>query len=122
MTRVRANRGRLELLQWYGLLGGALAWAAQHVGGYFVSEAGCGASHVSAEAPQIVLAACAAVAIAAAEAAAFVVFRATSLEDPPPGGRLHFFAMAALLGNVLFFVIVVLNSLGTVYHLPCAQS
>jgi hypothetical protein len=116
------TRLRLELLQWYALLGGALAWATQHVGGYFVSQAGCGSPRIGAETPQIALAAAAALAIVAAEAAALVVFRATSLDEPPPSGRLHFFAQAALLGNVLFFVIVVLNSLGTVYHLPCAQS
>ena len=41
---------------------------------------------------------------------------------PGPAGRIHFFAQAALLGNVLFLVIVVLNVAGTVYQLPCRQS
>lgn len=116
------TRLRLELLQWYALLGGALAWAAQHVGGYFVSTAGCGSVGFHTSGGQIALAVCAGVAIAAAEAAAFVVFRSTGADDPAPGGRLHFFAQAALLGNVLFFLIVVLNGVGSVYHLPCAQS
>ena len=61
----------------------------------------------------------------AAEAAALAVFRATQdvAEDAPgPLGRLRFFAEAALLGNVLFLVIVVLDCVGTVYHLPCRQS
>jgi membrane associated rhomboid family serine protease len=116
------TRRRLEVLQWYALLGGAIAWAAQHVAGYFVSTAGCGSVSFGASGAQIGLAAAALVAIVAAEAAAFVVFRATTGDDVPPGSRLHFFAQAALLGNVLFFVIVVLNGIGTVYHLPCAQS
>lgn len=116
------TRRRLEVLQWYALLGGAIAWAAQHVAGYFVSTAGCGSASFGASGAQIGLAAAALVAIVAAEAAALVVFRATSGDDAPPGGRLHFFAQAALLGNVLFFVIVVLNGVGSVYHLPCAQS
>jgi hypothetical protein len=117
------TRARLELLQWYALFGGALAWAAQHVAGYFVSTAACGSTPFHAAAPQVVLAVAACLAILSAEAAAIVVFRATSSSDaPPPVGRLHFFAQAAMLGNVLFFVITVLNGVGTVYHLPCAQS
>jgi hypothetical protein len=117
MTRIR-----LEALQWYALLGGALAWATQHVVGYFVSTAACNdaASHVSAV--QVALAVGAALAIVSAEAAAVIVFRATSPDEPPPLGRLHFFAQAAILGNVLFLFIVVLSSVGTVVHLPCAQS
>ena len=35
------TRFRLELLQWYALFGGALAWASEHVLGYFVGVAGC---------------------------------------------------------------------------------
>ena len=37
MTRIR-----LELLQWFGLFGGALAWATQQVVGYGISDSGCG--------------------------------------------------------------------------------
>lgn len=116
------TRFRLELLQWYALLGGAVVWAAQHVTGYFISTAGCGSPGIGAQAPQIAVAVVAGALILIAEAAAAVVFRATSGEDAPPGARLHFFAEAALLGNVLFFVIVVLTGVGSVYHLPCAQS
>jgi hypothetical protein len=116
------TRLRLELLQWYALLGGALAWASQHVAGYFVSTAACGSAAISSSVPQIALAVCAAALVLAAEGAALVVFRATRPDDPAPGGRLHFFAEAALLGNLLFLVIVVLTGFGSVYHLPCAQS
>jgi hypothetical protein len=119
------TRFRLEILQWYALFGGALAWATQHVLGYFVSTAGCGSIGFHATVEQIAFAVGAGIAIAAAEGAAFVVFRATSGADiraAPPYGRLHFFAQAALVGNILFLFIVVLTSLGSVYHLPCAQS
>jgi hypothetical protein len=116
------TRFRLELLQWYALLGGAVAWAAQQVTGYFISTAGCGSPAFSARTPQIALAISAGMLVLAAETSAFLVFRATSGDDPPPGGRLHFLAEAALLGNVLFFVTVVLTGVGSVYHLPCAQS
>ncbi|HEV8462143.1 MAG TPA: hypothetical protein VGQ38_15695 [Gaiellaceae bacterium] len=117
MTRVR-----LEALQWYALLGGALAWTTQHVLGYFVSTAACTDSTSHASTVQIAIAVGAVLLILAAEAAAVVVFRATSLDEEPPSGRLHFFAQAAILGNVLFLLVVVLNGVGTVYHLPCAQS
>jgi hypothetical protein len=116
------TRRRLELLQWYALLGGAVAWAAQHVAGYFVSTAACGSPAISSSVAQIVIASGAAVLVLAAEASAVVVFRATRPDDPAPGGRLHFFAEAALLGNLLFLVIVVLTGFSSVYQLPCAQS
>ena len=61
----------------------------------------------------------------AAEAAALAVLRATADVDedtPGPYGRLHFFALAAALGNVLFLVIVALDGAGAVYHLPCRSS
>jgi hypothetical protein len=119
------TRLRLELLQWYALFGGALAWTAQHVAGYFVSDGACGPARVSAEPIQIALAVAAGVAVAAAEAAALLVFRATGEHGenaPPPYGRLRFFAEAALVGNVLFFLVVVLDGVGTVTHLPCTQS
>ena len=96
--------------------------------GYFVSDANCGAaaSHgVHALPVELALAIAAGVAVLAAEAAAFLVYRATADVDkdaPGPYGRLHFFALAALLGNVLFFVIVVFDGAGTIIHLPCSGS
>lgn len=120
------TRTRLEILQWYALLGGPLAWATQHVVGFFVSDGACNAAHVPAPATfEILLAVLAAAAVAAAELAALTVWRATSAvgpDAPGPNGRLRFFAQAALLGNVLFFVIVVLDGVGTVVHLPCGQA
>jgi hypothetical protein len=43
-------------------------------------------------------------------------------DEPGPLGRIHFFAQAALLGNVLFLVIVVLDGVAAVHELPCRQS
>ena len=121
MTRVR-----LELLQWYALLGGALAWTFEHVCGYFVGVAGCSTSvghwHVNLGLWESLLAAVALAGVLAAEAAAVLVYRATAAVDkdaPGPDGRMHFFAQAALLGNVLFFMLVVLDSAGVLYHSNC---
>lgn len=122
------TRTRLEVLQWFALFAGPLAWATQHVVGYGISEAGChvaGAQwglHVTTL--QIVLAAGTVAVVTAAEGAAYAVFRATGGVDrdaPGPAGRLRFFAQAALVGNALFLVIVVLDSIATVYWLPCGS-
>jgi hypothetical protein len=123
------GRVRLEALQWFGLFGGALAWAVQHVAGYGIADAGCNVAGrqwgLDVQTMQIVLSVAAGAAVLAAEAAALVVFRATrdAPENAPgPVGRLRFFAEAALLGNVLFLVIVVFDGVSTVYQLPCRPS
>lgn len=120
------SRARLELLQWFGLLAAPLAWAVQLVAGFGVANAACdGAGGISVT-PYAVSFTAFALAIAlAAEAAALVLFRALAAieEDAPgPSGRLRFFAVAALLGNVLFFVVILLSGVGAVVHLPCTQS
>ena len=119
------NRRRLEILQWYGLFGGALAWTTQHVVGYFASHAGCTHSGLHPAIWQIALGLGAGTAVLAAEAAAFAVYRATSdagSDAAGPLGRLHFFATAALLGNALFLMIVILDAVGSVAELPCRGS
>jgi len=123
------SRPRLEFLQWFGLFGGALAWATQHVVGYGISDSACRVAGAQwglhPAAMQIVAAVVAGLIVLAAWGASFLAFRETRTvhEDAPgPAGRIHFFAQAALLGNVLFLVIVVLNAVSTVYHLPCHQA
>jgi hypothetical protein len=123
------TRTRLELLQWFSLFAGPLAWAIEHVVGFGISDASC---HVAgaqwgldASLLQTVLALLVGAVVVAAWLAAFVTFRETRTVDkdePGPLGRIHFFAQAALLGNVLFFVIVVLDGVATVHDLPCRQS
>jgi uncharacterized membrane protein len=122
------TRNRLELLQWFSLFAGPLAWATEHVVGFFLSDAACsvsGAQWRLDTAPwQAVLALVTGAVVVAAGLAAFVTFRETRTVDknePGPLGRIHFFAQAALLGNVLFFVIVVLDGVGSVHDLPCRQ-
>ena len=119
------NRRRLEILQWYGLFGGALAWTTQHVVGYFASRAGCTHAGLHPAVWQIALAVGAGAAVLAAEAASYAVYQATSDVDENaagPFGRLRFFATAALLGNVLFAMLVILDLVGSVAELPCRGS
>jgi hypothetical protein len=120
------RRTRLEFLQWYGLIGGALAWTAQHVLGFFVGDAGCSQSvaywHVDIALWESLLLLCALAAVLAAGTASVVVFRATAgagADTPGPAGRMHFFAQAALLGNVLFFMLVLLDGVGVLAHTDC---
>jgi hypothetical protein len=123
------SRARLELLQWFGLLGGALAWTVQHVVGFGISDAGCSVAgtqwDLDVAAAQTALALAAGTVVVLAWVAALIAFRETRVVDeyaPGPVGRIHFFAQAALLGNVLFLVIVVLDGVSSVYHLPCRPS
>jgi hypothetical protein len=123
------TRARLELLQWFSLFAGPLAWTAEHVAGFWISDAGCSVAgeqwDLDPAALQTVLAVLTGLAVVAAWLAAFVVFRETRNVDryaPGPLGRLNFFAQAALLGNVLFFVIVVLDGVSAVHELPCRPS
>jgi hypothetical protein len=117
---------RLELLQWFGLLAAPLAWAVQLVAGFGVADAACdGAGGVSVTPFVVTLTAFALAVTVLAEAAAAVLFRslqAVEEDAEGPPGRLRFFAVAALLGNVLFFVIILLSGVGTVVHLPCTQA
>jgi hypothetical protein len=123
------TRRRLELLQWFSLFAGPLAWTTEHVGGFWISDASChiaGAQWGLNAAPlQTVLAVLVGAVVVAAWLAALVAFRETRTidkDEPGPLGRIHFFAQAALLGNVLFLVIVVLDGVATVRELPCRQS
>ena len=123
------TRRRLALLQWFALFGGPLAWTIEHVVGFGISDAGCNVAGaqwgLDPDVLQSVLAVLVGVVVIAAWFAAAVVFRETSsvdLDAPGPLGRIHFFAQAALLGNVLFFVIVVLDGITSVHDLPCRQS
>jgi hypothetical protein len=123
------TRSRLEILQWFALFAGPLAWATEHAVGFYIGEAGCNIAgaqwSLDPAVWQIVLAVLVGLVVIAAWFAALVAFRETRSVDPyAPGplGRIHFFAMAALLGNLLFFVIVVLDGFGSVHDLPCHQA
>jgi hypothetical protein len=120
---------RLAVLQWFGLFGAALAWSAVHVVGYGIAQATCstagGRWSIAHDAWQLALMGVGVVVVVAAEAAAIAVYRATrgaDDQDPPPPGRLHFFATAAVMANVLFFVIIVLDALGATLNTLCRQS
>jgi len=120
---------RLSLLQWAGLFGGAGIWAIQHIVGFGVTQARCGAGGVHWGIDQdlfqeLLLAVTALIVICAGAAAATVVFgtRETSYESAPPSGRVRFFALAALAANVLFLTIILLDGIASTLDETCRQS
>jgi len=123
------TRFRPELLQWYGLFGGALVWACQLVVGFGVTLADCSAAGnrwgIDVVTWEIVLMVVGATLTVVAEAAAVSVYVATSdaeYDGPPPHGRRHFFAEAAMLGNVLFLMAILLSGIAAIVHAPCHQA
>lgn len=134
------NVKTLGILQWVGLLLGAGVWLSQHYFGYSVAEASCsvGSSRwgISNPAWQGVLMGCALALVLGAEAAAITVFRQTrgaDFGDGPaeedtrfhgalPYSRIHFFATGAMVANLLFAIIIVLDGTATIVNAACRQS
>jgi hypothetical protein len=139
-TRIgRFTLGQLAVVQWIGVVVAPLAWTGQHVVGYGVGQARCsvgGASWgIAYDTWQLAILAAAGLLVVVSEAAAVTVFlatRETNYGDGPPGegrwggavpySRLHFFAMAAMVANVLFLAVILLDGLGAVFSTLCAQS
>jgi hypothetical protein len=120
---------RLALLQWVGIGGGGVVWITSFLAGTAVSQAGCNPASsrwgIPHDTIEIALTAVACTLIALAEIAAALVFRATrdvEEQGPPPHGRLHFFASAALVANVIFFMIILLSGIATTVDVLCQQS
>jgi hypothetical protein len=120
---------RLELLQWFGLLAAPLAWTVQLVAGFGVADAHCARAGsrwgIDVETWEIALTAVAATVAVCAEFSALTLYR--ELRDvaddaPGPRGRLHFFAVAALIGNILFIALITLTAVGALAHLECRQA
>ena len=130
---------RLSVLQWVGVVAAPLAWTGQHVVGYGVGQARCSVAGmrwgIGFDTWQLAILAAAGLLVLAAEAAAVAVFlatRETNYGDGPPGSgrwggavpytRLHFFATAAMVANVLFLAIILMDGLGSVFDPLCVQS
>jgi hypothetical protein len=119
---------RIELLQWFGLVGGAAAWVLQHGGLFAIAVARCNpgsaAWGIDTDVWKVVLTVGAVLVAGAAEVAAVATWRATRETDesgPPPLGRIHFLSICAMVGNVLFLGAIVLDGIGSLYWNPCLQ-
>jgi hypothetical protein len=104
-------------------------WFVSFLAGASVAIAACNPAGARWGIPydtvQIALLCGAVLAIGAAEAAAVTVYRATRRveeEGHPPEARMRFFAIGAIVGNVLFLVIIVLSVVATVVNRACVQA
>jgi hypothetical protein len=129
---------QLAFVQWIGVVVAPLAWTGQHIVGYGVGEARCKAGAnwgIGYDTWQLAILAAALLLVLTSEAAAVAVFLATreaNYGDGPAGDgrwsgavpytRLHFFATAAMVANVLFFTVILLDGLGAVANSLCVQS
>jgi hypothetical protein len=130
---------QLSVVQWVGVVVAPLAWTGQHVVGYGIGQARCAVGGmgwgIGFDVWQLALLASAGLLVVVSEAAAVLVFVATreaNYGDGPPkegrwGGatpyaRLHFFATAAMVANVLFLAMLLLDGLASVFDPLCAQS
>jgi hypothetical protein len=130
---------QLAFVQWIGVVVAPLAWTGQHVVGYGVGQARCAVAGmrwgIGYDTWQLAILAAAGLLVVVSEAAAVAVFLATreaNYGDGPPedgrwGGaipytRLHFFATAAMVANVLFLTVILMDGLISVFDTLCAQS
>jgi hypothetical protein len=118
---------RLAILQWVGLLLGGAVWWGQHVLGVVFADTACkpgDALGIDNGLWQGTMMGIAAAFVLLAEAAAVGVVlrtRNTSYEDSPPIGRIRFFAIAAIVANVLFLAIILLDGSANLAHVACTQ-
>jgi hypothetical protein len=131
---------QLSVAQWIGVVVAPLVWASQHVVGYGVGEARCSVAGmrwgIAYDTWQLAILAAAGLLVLLSEAAAVTVFletRGANYGDGPPGegrwggavpySRLHFFATTAMLANVLFLAMILLDGLSSsLWSTLCAQS
>jgi len=125
MTRLQ----RLALLQWAGVVLAPAAWVGQHAVGQGTADARCspGGSQwgIGHDTWQIALMVATVIVILVSEAAAIAVYRATresSYQSPPPAGRLQFFAIPAMVANLIFLGIVLMDGVASVVDALCRQS
>lgn len=135
---MRLGTRTLGVLQWAGLIGGAVVMAVQHLAGYWFTEAECGgpgaAGPLSNDAWLGAIAVASGLLVVSALAASAIVFRSARTAEPGDGpleeqalprepfGRLHFFAAAALVANIVFLGVIGLDVLGATLGAVCRQS
>ncbi len=120
---------RLSTLQWSALLLGALAWAAQHVIGFGVTQAECGLGGrrwgIDNTVWQATTMGVTVALILAAQALAVLVYLRTSpshYTDEPPESRIRFFAITAMPINTVVLFIVLLDGFASIFNEVCRQS
>jgi hypothetical protein len=128
---------RLAVLQWVGLLAGAIAWTTAHLAGIGIDQAECNAGSanwtIAHDWWQGTLSIVTIAFIGSAEICAILAFRGTRGAEfgdgPPEEGwagarkptRIHFFAVAAIVANAIFLMIIVLDGTANLVDVVCRQ-
>lgn len=128
---------RLAVLQWVGLLAGALVWTMSHLAGIGINQAECNAGSanwtIAHDWWQGTLSLVAILFICSAEVCAILAFRGTRGAEfgdgPPEEGwagarkptRIHFFSAASIVANGIFLLIVVLDGTANLVDVACRQ-
>jgi len=126
------------VLQWVGLLAGSATWIVAHYGGIEITQAECnatGAARWTLSNPvwQGTLMGVTATILVLAEVCAVTVFmrtRGVGFGDGPPEEevdsrrltRIHFFSVAALVANLMFLMIVLLDGTANLVDIACRRS
>jgi hypothetical protein len=130
---------RLAVLQWVGLLLGAVTWTTAHLAGIGITQAECNATGttrwgLSNPTWQGTVLGVSLAFIVLAEVCAVLVFSRTRGfefgDGPPVEGiegerkptRIHFFSAAAVAANAIFLMIVLLDGLANLFDIACRQS
>ncbi len=126
-----------NVLVWFGVLGGSVAWAVQFVTNLFLTFYDCGAearASVTLHPIQTAIGIAAIIVGLASTAVAVWLFRDTRQEremslkvirgfgGDPPLARVHFLAIVGLTVNFLSIAIIVLTTIGSPELLNCQQS
>jgi len=111
---------------WVGILGAPLAWTAQHVFGFGLTQAGCSPANLSVpiDSWTLIASIAAAVLAIAGLTAAVLTFRAmrgTGNDDPPPEGRIYFLSICGIVISPLFLAIIVMSGVATQLLTNCHQ-
>lgn len=129
----------MNLVVWFGVMGGAMAWAVQHVAGYAFGIAQCNPPtnrwQIAVHSWQAALAAAALVIGLLALAVSFRTFLRTRPDDNEPVGdfphrpvrqepldRIYFLATLGLVINPLAIAIIVMDGIGAPLLSLCHQS
>jgi hypothetical protein len=126
-SRFTPTSRRTTLLLWFGVLGGSLAWAVQHVAGYGFGLAQCDQPVPRWDLPvhawQIALAAAGVAVGVAAEAVCVRIFLATrKADEAPPTSRVHFLSVVGMTVNPLAIAIMIMTGIGAPLLRLCQQS
>jgi len=118
---------RLAVLQWVGLGLGGIAWFTAHIVGWGITEATCDSggfdlNHDLWQALAMGIAGALVVGAAAAAVRVLLATRETSYEADAPPGRIRFLALAAVVANGLFLMIITLDAIGSIFNVACRQA